>query len=166
MSPLETWATEHRIHPESLAALREILAAPANPPASVAVTGSEPRAQAEIRLAASGRGMRLWRNNVGAVTTDDGRHIRYGLANESMAMNRVIKSADLIGITPVDITQAHVGRRFGMFTSIEVKRPGWRYRGQGREVAQLAWANAIISLGGWASFATGPEAIDTLDNSG
>lgn len=166
MKTIEAWAAEHRIHPESLAALREILTAPANPPASAAVTGSESRAQAEIRLAASGRGMRLWRNNVGAVTTDDGRHLRYGLANESMAMNRVIKSADLIGATPVEITQAHIGRRLGVFTSVEVKRPGWQYRGQGREAAQLAWANAILSLGGFASFATGPEAIDTLDNSG
>ena len=166
MKTLEQWAEDHMVLPGALAELREILTAPANPPPASVATGSESRAQQEIRLAASLRGIRLWRNNVGAVTVEDGRHVRFGLANESVQMNRVVKSSDLIGITPLAVAPRHVGQRLGVFTAIEVKRPGWTYRGNAREVAQLAWLQAVAAFGGFASFATGPEVIDTLDNSG
>lgn len=113
---------------------------------------SEAALQAEIRVETSKRGMRLWRNNAGAVTTDDGRHIRFGLGNESARLNAALKSSDLIGITPVVITPDMVGRTIGVFTSIEVKRPGWVYKGQGREVAQQAWITMIKTLGGIGKF--------------
>ena len=51
-----------------------------------------------IRLEAAKQGILLWRNNVGAVKTSDGRMIRFGLANDSHKMNQHIKSSDLIGI--------------------------------------------------------------------
>ena len=113
---------------------------------------SEASLQVEIRVETSKRGMRLWRNNAGAVTTDDGRHIRFGLGNDSVKMNAEMKSSDLIGITPVVITPDMVGRTIGVFTSIEVKKPGWIYRGQGREVAQLKWINMVVGLGGIGKF--------------
>jgi len=113
-----------------------------------------------IKLEFSNRGARVWRNNVGAVHTSDGRFIRFGLANESMAMNSKIKSADLIGIQPIRITQAHVGKIIGQFISREIKKPGWKYSGTGREKAQLAWMNLILSLGGDAAFENGDLLID------
>src|SRR6185437_4671449 len=97
---------------------------------------SEAGILSEIRLEASEHGARLWRNNVGATYTDKGDFIRYGLANDSMQLNQAIKSADLIGIRPVLITQDHVGQIIGQFISREIKKPGWRYTGNNRERAQ------------------------------
>jgi hypothetical protein len=113
---------------------------------------SESRIQSLVRLEASAKGFRLWRNNVGATYTKEGAFIRYGLANESQGVNTVIKSADLIGIKPVRITTAHVGCVIGQFVSREVKAGNWRYTGSAREQAQLKWAELIISLGGDACF--------------
>lgn len=105
-----------------------------------------------IQLAASKRGDRLWRNNVGAAVDSRGIPIRYGLANSSAQLNRVLKSSDLIGITPTVVTQEMVGQLLAVFTSLEVKRPGWRWAGTDREQAQLAWIELIRSLGGVAGF--------------
>jgi len=116
---------------------------------------SESDAQARVRLLASRDGARLWRNNCGAGVLQDGSFVRWGLANESHAMNAHIKSGDLIGIAPLIITPAHVGQLFGRFVSREVKRPGWAYKGTDRERAQKAWADLINSLGGDAKFTTG-----------
>jgi hypothetical protein len=78
------------------------------------------------------------------------------LANESDAMNRTIKSADLIGIRPLLITEADVGRIVGQFLSREVKAPGWRPRANDpHETAQRAWARLVADLGGDAAFTTG-----------
>jgi hypothetical protein len=107
-----------------------------------------------IRYEATQRGYRLWRNNVGACHTPTG-FIRFGLANESTQINAVIKSGDLIGIKPILITTRHVGRVIGQFISRECKRPGWRYAGTPRELAQIAWAELILSLGGDAAIITG-----------
>ena len=107
-----------------------------------------------IRLEASRKGCRLWRNNNGACTTDTGSFIRYGLANESAAVNAVLKSADLIGIRPMIIEPWMVGGTFGMFLSREIKQPGWKYRDTARERAQVAWRDLINSLGGDAAIVT------------
>lgn len=116
---------------------------------------SESGISSDIRLEASELGYRLWRNNVGATHTPSGQFIRFGLANDSTQLNRVIKSADLIGIRPILITQEHVGLTIGQFISREVKHPGWVYKGTERERAQLAWAELVNSLGGNACFTTG-----------
>lgn len=115
---------------------------------------SESAVLSDIRLEASERGARLWRNNVGATYTQRGDFIRYGLANDSKALNTALKSADLIGIRPVLITSEHVGSIIGQFISREIKHPGWRFNGTPRELAQLAWADLIMELGGDACFAT------------
>lgn len=106
--------------------------------------GSEAYAQSAVRLEASRKGYRLWRNNVGAGYMQDGSFLRFGLANDSKAVNDVVKSSDLIGIAPG-----------GQFVAREIKAPGWRYTGQGREPAQLAFINLVLSYGGNAGFATG-----------
>lgn len=115
---------------------------------------TESGVSSDIRLEASQKGGRLWRNNVGALATPAGQFIRFGLANDSAQLNRAIKSADLIGIRPILITTEHIGLTIGQFVSREVKHPGWKYTGTERELAQLAWAELINSLGGDACFAT------------
>jgi hypothetical protein len=112
-----------------------------------------------IQAAASAHGARLWRNNCGAFEDETGRWIRYGLANESKGMNQVIKSGDLIGITPIIIMPTDVGRLVGVFTNYEVKPPGWHYIGTPREAAQRAFIDLVVSMGGIADFITGPEGL-------
>ena len=116
---------------------------------------SESSALDAVRLAASNAGVRLWRNNVGAGKLENGSFIRWGLANESTDMNRRVKSGDLIGIRPVLIGPHDVGRVLGQFVSLEVKRPGWRYKGGPHEAAQRAWIEIVSNLGGDARFTTG-----------
>jgi hypothetical protein len=48
-----------------------------------------------------------------------------------------------------------VGMTIGQFISREVKRPGWKYKGDLRERAQLKWMKIIVALGGDACFTTG-----------
>ena len=116
---------------------------------------NETTIQDQIRLEASEAGLRLWRNNVGACRDTKGRLIRYGLANDSAAVNRALKSSDLIGIRPVVITPDHVGQTIGQFVAREVKRSGWTYHGTPREQAQQRFIDLVRSLGGDACFATG-----------
>lgn len=159
MTPaINEWAQRHGITAEALTDLHAVLMS-AVPQPSGDATGSEAAAQQRIRLEAPHHGVRLWRNNVGACMDDRGNHIRYGLANESTAMNKVVKSSDLIGITPMTVKPEHVGGVIGVFTAIECKRPGWKYRANGREQAQLSFMQIVIGLGGFAQFATDPKEI-------
>lgn len=128
----------------------------AEAPATPAQGTGENLAQANIRYEATRYGVRLWRNNVGALRDERGVPVRYGLANDTVALNKSIKSADLIGIRPVTITPAHVGTVLGQFYSREVKAPGWSWGNTEREQAQLRWAQLINGLGGNAAFVTGP----------
>lgn len=105
----------------------------------------------EIRLEAAKRGIFLWRNNVGACKTEDGRFIRFGLANDSEKVNDVLKSADLIGIRPLIITQEMVGKKIGVFTSVEVKKYAHELTAKsGRIVGQKNWKDLIARNGGVA----------------
>lgn len=114
---------------------------------------SEAAVSAEVRLELSKRGVRCWRNNVGCLRNEKtGEYVRYGLCNESKKMNTALKSSDLIGVTPVEITQDMVGQTVGVFTSYEIKKEGWVYSGVGREAAQNAWLKLVRSLGGIAGF--------------
>lgn len=113
---------------------------------------SETAVQQAVRLKSSKQGRRMWRNNVGAVTDEHGRHIRFGLCNESAAINKTLKSSDLIGITPVTITADMVGQTIGVFTAFEVKKESWKYSGTEREEAQLNYINLVRTLGGIAGF--------------
>ena len=152
---INEWARRHGVSQAAVADLHVLLMS-AVPESTDTATGSEAAAQQRIRLEAPEQGVRLWRNNVGACMDDNGNFIRYGLANESSAMNKKIKSSDLIGITPITVLPEHVGGTLGLFTAVECKRPGWRYRSQPREQAQLAFMQVVIALGGIAQFATDP----------
>lgn len=120
---------------------------------------SEADIQAKVRLEAASKGARLWRNNVGCLRCPDGSYLRYGLANDSSAVNDVFKSSDLIGIKPILITQDMVGSTIGQFIAREVKRPDWVYKATGHEKAQKAFIDFINSMGGDASFCTNTGTI-------
>lgn len=150
---LTMWAAKWGIPPAALQDLQQQLGL-IEPPVAVRDLPplSEAAVQQQVRLKASKLGMRLWRNNNGAAYDQDGRMIRYGLANDSAALSKQIKSHDLIGITPHVVTQADVGGTLGIFTSLEVKRSDWKYKGTEREVAQRRWLEVIISFGGISKF--------------
>jgi len=122
---------------------------------------SESGVQSRVRLEAAQKGVYLWRNNVGAgKLAEGGRFIRFGLANDSAALNKAVKSGDLIGGRPILITQAMVGRRVLQFYSREIKRADWHYTGTLEECAQLQWATLINGLGGDARIVNGPGSFD------
>jgi len=150
---LTAWAKRHGVTQAALADLLAMMGVAESAP--VKSGKSEAAVQTEIRLAASKLGGRLWRNNVGAGKLEDGSFVRWGLANDSKAMNTAIKSSDLIGILPTVVTPEMVGTTVGVFWSVEVKKEGWRFGGSPREVAQLRWIELVRSLGGVAYFSTG-----------
>jgi len=92
---------------------------------------------------------------VGAMASPNGSFVRFGLANDSQAVNAVFKSSDLIGIRPVLITQEFVGKTIGQFVAREVKKHDWVYKNTPREKAQKSFIDLINNLGGDAAFATG-----------
>lgn len=108
--------------------------------------------QQEIRLAAPGRGIYLWRNNNGAFYAESGQLVRYGLANESKKENEKFKSHDLIGLTQYVVRPEDVGKKIAIFTSLECKPEGWHYTATKREVGQLNWLALVRSLGGISKF--------------
>lgn len=117
---------------------------------------NEASVQSLVRLEAAKRGWKLWRNNVGVLLDAKGRPVRYGLANDSAAVNANVKSADLVGIRPVVITQDMVGSVIGQFVSIECKHEGWKPAMKDtHEAAQRAWADLVMQAGGYAAFSTG-----------
>lgn len=116
---------------------------------------SEAAIQTRVRLDATKAGWRLWRNNVGALIDERGIPVRYGLCNDTKAMNERIKSSDLIGIRPVRIGPEHVGTVIGQFVAREVKHGGWSYTGTKRELAQSNFLALVNSLGGDGKFTTG-----------
>jgi hypothetical protein len=120
---------------------------------------NEDSVQSAVRLEAARKGVLIWRNNVGALQDSTGRWVRYGLANDSQAVNARIKSADLIGIRPLVIGPHHVGQVIGQFVSREVKAPKWHYAGTPREEAQNRWLQIVQSAGGDAAFVTGEGSL-------
>lgn len=112
---------------------------------------SESNVQARVRLEAADKGVKLFRNNVGAGTLANGNHVRWGLANDSPAINAVIKSGDLIGGRPRIITLDMVGTTLLQFVSRECKAEGWKPDNSPRTVAQIRWRDLINSLGGDAA---------------
>lgn len=148
---LYAWAAKWGV---SAAALRELADVPLGTQPAESGT-SESAVQSLVRLEAAAKGIHLWRNNVGAGMLENGLFIRWGIANDSPAVNEVIKSADLIGVRQRFITSKDVGTIIGQFVSREIKCANWRYTGTPREKAQLRWKTLIESNGGDAAFATG-----------
>jgi hypothetical protein len=153
---LVDWAAKWGV---SVDALRDLATSTIyNPPRTD--DGSESRQQSLVRLeAAQRRNVYLFRNNVGAGTLDNGSFVRWGLANDSEAMNKSVKSADLIGFRSKMITQQDVGTVLAQFVSRECKRADWRWTNTPENHAQLKWAALVNTHGGDAAIVTGPGSL-------
>lgn len=113
-----------------------------------------------VRLLSAQLNMDLWRNNSGAFKDDFGNMIRFGLANDSAEYNKVVKSSDLIGITPIIITPDMLGQIVGVFTAIETKASDWHMTpSDKRAKAQEAFHNIVRRAGGFAGFATSADDV-------
>lgn len=159
MVPIELrqWALRHHVSLEALAELGGLLGASTT--TSDQEGASEARVQSQVRLAAPSADMRLWRNNVGALRDERGIPVRYGLANDNPALNKRLKSGDLIGWRRRLITPADLGTTIAQFVSFECKHAGWTYRGDEHEAAQERWAALVVAEGGRARFVTSPDQI-------
>lgn len=152
---LHEWAARWGVSHDAVADLRAMFCLEGTAEHHTAPATPEGSVLALVRQEAAQKGLRVWRNNNGAVHTADGRFVRFGLANDSETVNKRIKSADLIGCRPIVITHAMVGHTIGQFVSREVKAANWHYTGTDREQAQWRWAQLVVGLGGDAKFATG-----------
>lgn len=148
------WALRHGVSAQALYELDTIFGIHHSVTSDISEE-SEASVQANVRLEASRKGAHLFRNNVGVFTDKDGRPVRYGLANDSAKLNKVIKSSDLIGWRKLRINHEHVGQVVAQFVSVECKKGGWIYSGDEREVAQLKWLELVNANGGYAKFCTG-----------
>ncbi len=113
---------------------------------------SESKVQRDIRKKTSELGVPMLRYQCGTFLTMDGRPITIGEPGVS----------DLIGITPHVITQEDVGRTVGIFTAMEVKRPGGSTAKKRRE-SQGNFLRMVNRLGGLGAIVKSPdEAADIV----
>ena len=131
---LTQWAIRHGVTRAAIEELKKGFGIPSSPDRKHG--SSEKAAQTEVIMEATRKGARLWRNNVGCLTDERGVPVRYGLANETAGLNKIVKSSDLVGLKPVVITPQLVGCTLGVFVAREMKAPGWSYSGNEREEAQ------------------------------
>jgi len=161
-SEINQWAISNGVSIQALAQLALIFHRGVPEPDAILPCGSvksEAYVQSVVRLEAGRKGVRLWRNNVGALLNERGVPVRYGLANDSKRLNEVVKSGDLIGWRPRLITPALVGSTIAQFVSRECKHPGWHYTGTEHEIAQMKWAQLVSADGGDAAFCTGEGSL-------
>lgn len=153
MIHLMQWAIRNNVSRQALYELEQIMG---TVDTTSADTSHPPRSEAAVsadyRKNAAARGDRVFRNNVGAGKLESGSFVRWGLANDSEAMNKVIKSSDFIGIHRFVVQPEHVGHTFGQFDAAEFKGEDWTYTGTDRERAQLAFLNLVVALGGRGRF--------------
>lgn len=151
-SNITQWALRHGVSAQALHELDALFGIIDMPALPFLLDDSESNVQAKVRLEAAAKGIHLFRNNVGVLKDETGRPVRYGLANDSSRLNKVIKSGDLIGWRKVRIEPSHVGSVIAQFVSRECKRGDWKYSGNDHELAQLAWIKLINANGGDAQF--------------
>ena len=100
---------------------------------------SESRILADVRIALSKLGVRIWRNNCGQYFNDNRHVIRYGVANPG--------GSDLIGFRSVLVTPDMVGSRMAVFVAVECKAPNGRATPEQRNfLEQVAQAGGIAIL--------------------
>lgn len=126
---------------------------------------SESAVSQHVQHALSQAGGYAMRNNVGVAFDQTGRPVRYGLMNESRAVNSEYKSSDLIDCLPVLIKPHHVGRTFGLFVALETKESSWKLRpSDAHAQAQLRFINLIRKNGGMSDFITDARQVEGLLN--
>lgn len=98
---------------------------------------------------------KLLRNNSGVYDPKDPPtpYTRWGLGNKSAKVNKTYRSSDQIGVLPITITQAMVGKKIGVFLAVEDKHSEWIYCGDEHETGQSNFINHIKRLYGIATFA-------------
>lgn len=152
MNVVEQWASDYGVPQSALDDLLVRLGALLYTPTGDEVSGRESSLQAAVRVAEGRLGNRMFRNNNGVAIDSRNIPIRYGLGNDSKKVINKIKSSDLIGIERVRVTPEMVGSIHGLFKSLEIKRPGWKWRGNAEEKAQLRWLIFVNLMGGRAKF--------------
>lgn len=100
---------------------------------------SEQSIQQDIRIALGHGDVRLWRNNTGCLKDQQGRWVRFGLANGS---------SDLIGVRRMTITPEMVGQEVGIFCAVEVKSATGR-----ATTEQRNFLDCVRNFGGLAGVA-------------
>jgi len=98
-----------------------------------------------VQLKATELGARLFRNQVGHYKLADGRRLTSGLCNGS---------SDLIGWTPIIITDDMVGGQVAVFTAIEVKTDTGRVQEN-----QQKFIENVLRAGGYAGVARSDEEV-------
>lgn len=164
MSMIRTWAARHGVTLKAIMELEEMMGLTPYPqgfpsPAAGEPLGSESRQQALVRLEAARMGVRLFRNNSGALKDADGRQVRFGLGNDSAPLNKVLKSPDLVGWRKTRITVDMIGSFMAQTVLREMKPEDWSYSATEHERAQLAFLNLCAADGGDARFCTGPGTL-------
>jgi hypothetical protein len=159
---IHQWAGRHGVSHAALDELERMLGLEDLQPSLKREAGkSEGAVQNNLRLhLAQYPNWRVWRNNVGALKDSRGVPVRYGLANDSPAMNEKFKSSDLICGEKIQITQEMIGQWILQHVHIECKAEGWEYTGTERERAQLRWLMMIVLAGGRAYFFNGQRYDD------
>ena len=109
--------------------------------------------QNSLILYSSQIGTTLFCNNVGMYTDQRGNVIRYGLCKGS---------SDLIGWTPITITEDMVGKKIAVFTAIEVKlNKNGKYKATD---LQKAFISAVRNNGGYAGVADCKQDLEEIIN--
>lgn len=153
------WAARHHVSLQALAELQQAFGHCPELANEVREGDAENLVQQRIRLAAPALGYSLHRNNVGAMKDERGIPVRYGLANDTAALNKVVKSSDLIGwkseiwLHPETFQPTKIAR----FVAIECKAATWPgYNADNaHERAQQRWLELVVSAGGIGAFTTG-----------
>lgn len=94
----------------------------------------------KILLALSSSGTMAFRNNTGAYKSAAGHFIKYGVGGAG--------GSDILGLTPITITQEMIGKRVAVFTAIEAKTKTGKATEQ-----QKNFISAIKKQGGIAGVA-------------
>lgn len=157
MSVLTDWAKRHAIGGRAMAELYQMMGL--IPETPIELKGrAEAYVQSAVRLAGPAHGFLFGRNNVGALKDERGVPVRYGWLNDSVQLNKQVKTGDLLGYQSGWFRDYETLEpcKVAVFAMAECKRAGWSYSpGDAHETAQLRAINMVLAAGGIASFTTG-----------
>ena len=117
----------------------------------------------------SGIGILNWRNNVGTGFVGQAKRIQKNCVVECHPGDVVIRNArplksglckgssDIIGITPVFITEGHVGQTLGVFTAVEIKTKTGR-----ATTDQVNFLDVVRKNGGYAGIARNNDDVNEI----
>lgn len=104
---------------------------------------------ARVRLALSGAGFVMFRNNIGQYKNDAGHVIRYGVSNPG--------GSDLLGWLSITITPGMVGKQIAQFVAVECKAEGGKL-----SVQQQNFLRQVKLAGGVARVAWGENNMEEI----